>query len=211
MTLNVNDAKTNTVFKDRPQPEEGTHLGVVIQVIDLGVQPGPVFQGEKKPDAQMVRLTYELPNETHDFDGEIKPLIVSEEFKFSGDDRSKCFKRLNALDPGMKKTGGDLMKLLGMPCMVQIIQKDGKGKHEGKKFSNVGSIAPLMKGMAAPESTFNGLVAYTPSMHVQDVWDSLPEFLQNKISSRLDASGESQTSAKQESPSSSDNQVSDDW
>jgi len=186
--LNINTAKSaaNPNRKPAPVADEGTHLGVIVQVIDLGVQPGGTYLGEVKPDAQKVRITYELVNELHDFDGEQKPLIISEEIKFSGNEKSVCYKRLTSLDPGMKKTGGDLTKLLGMPVMVQVIHKQGKGKHEGKVFANVGSVAPAMKGIALPESTFNELMWYSPSRHDEDVFQKLPEFMRNMIESRLD-------------------------
>jgi hypothetical protein len=189
MTLNINSAKTSKPRTDKvnPVPMDGVQLGVIIQVVDLGVQPGGSYQGEPKPDSRQLRVTYELPHDTHDFDGETKPLLISETFPFSGSDMSKCYKRINSIDPGLKKTNGDYAALVGEPVMVQIVHKEGKGKHEGRTFANVASVSPLMRGMTGPDSTFNPKYFYSPSSHDQEVWDQMPEFLQGIINGRLDA------------------------
>lgn len=193
MTLNINSVKTSKPRSDKPSPVpmDGVQLGVIVQVVDLGVQPGGSFQGEQKPPSRQLRVTYELVNDTHDFDGEQKPLLISETFPFSGSDMSKCYKRINSIDPGLKLTNGDYALLVGTGVMVQIVHKEGKGKHEGRTFANVASVSPLMRGMTAPTSTFNPQYFYSPSVHDQEVWDQMPEFLQGIINARLDATGSS--------------------
>lgn len=179
--MNINNAPKPQ--SNRPQyiPEEGMQLAVIIQVIDLGVQKQRPFQGQAKDPARMVRVTYELVNDLRDFDGEEKPLIMSEEFKFSGDDRSTCYKRLNTIDPGFKKSKGDWSLMVGHPVQIQIVHREGKGDNAGRTFANIAGVSPLMKGMPAPESPFNELLVFNTEQPDAAVFEKLPQFLQDKI------------------------------
>jgi hypothetical protein len=184
MSMNIKDFEQKS--SPKYTPEEGIQPAVVVQVIGLGLQEGqewPPKSGKKKPDHYRVRVTYELVDEVHDFDGEQKPLIVSEEFKISNDDRSTCFKRLNAIDPGMKKTQGDLMKLVGAPVALSIQIND-------RGYPKITAAAKPSKSMTIDTDTFNEKLTYNPDDHDQDVFESLPDFIQQKIQSRLDAKGE---------------------
>lgn len=184
--MNLNDIKKKA---SGPQytPEEGVQLAIITQVVGLGLQDGGTWQGEKKPDQKMVRFTYELVNDVHDFGGEQKPLVISEEFALSGNEKSRCFKRANGIDPGLKNSKGDITKFVGKPVMVQIIHKAGAGKHEGKVFANIGGVTPIPKGMPVPQGTFNAQFSYDPYNHDEEVFQQLPDFLKEKIIQRLDA------------------------
>jgi len=197
MPLNVNSAKKSSAPKKAgPVPLDGVQLGVLVQVVDLGVQPGGEYQGEKKPDCQQIRLTYELPNDVHDFDGEEKPLLISETFNFSSHELSTCIKRINSIDPGLKISGGDFGKLVGTPVMIQITHRAGKGKHDGRVFANVASVSPLMRGMTGPDDTYNPKYSYSPDEHDEEVWEKIPEFLQTIINNRLDKRTSSPAASK---------------
>lgn len=188
MSLNPKKLPKTGSKKAGPVPPADSHRAVLIQVIGLGLQPGGEWQGEKKPDKVKVRLTYELVDVRHEFDGEEKPLIISEEIALSGHEKSVCMTRLNTLDP-MDVTKGDLVKLLGKPCLVTVSHKVGKGAHAGKVFANVASVAALPKIIPAPkpEEIFNPLVSYDPDSPNIDVFETLPQFIQEKINNRLDA------------------------
>lgn len=190
MSLNITQVQKPKSNKVSPVPAAEVQLGVIVQVIDLGVQPGGSYKGEAKPDAQKIWVTYELPNDTHDFDGETKPLLISEDFTFSGSELSTCYKRLNGIDPGLKLTGGDLSKLVGMAVQVMITHREGKGKYLGRTFANVAAVSPLMRGMKGPDETYNPQFFYTPSDHNEEIWSQLPDFLKAKIEARLDAPSE---------------------
>lgn len=177
--MNINNAKSPA--SDRPVilAEEGVQLGVLVQVIDLGIQEQRPYKGQEKPPARELRITFELVNDVHDFDGEEKPLLVSEKFKFSGDDRSKCYKFLTGMDPAMKISGGDWTKLLGKACQVQIVHNTNE--KTGRTYANIAGVSPLMKGMPEPETTLNEQLWYNTEDHDQEVYDKLPEFLQDMI------------------------------
>lgn len=185
MSMNINDAPKGS-GKQSPIPEADTHIGVVIQVIGLGLQPGGEWDGQPKPDKKKVRITFELPEQTAEFDGEEKPLIISKEYNFSNHEKAPLVALLNTLDP-KNETKGDLTKLLGKACLVTVAHREGKGKHQGKVFANLAGVTALPKIIPAPEGTFNPLVSYDPYDHDDAVFGDLPEFIQDKISTRLDA------------------------
>lgn len=191
-------------------PDEGVHLGVIIQVLDLGIQEQRPFQGKPKDPARMIRVTYELSHELRDFDGEEKPLIVSEEFPFFSSEKSRCYKRLNAIDPGFKNTGGDWSKTAGKAVQVQIVHRTVEKDGGSKTYANIGSVSPLMKGMAAPEETFNDVLVYSTDTPDAEVFDKLPEFLQEKITKGGGAPQSSGQSTKKGKPSGQDKGVADD-
>lgn len=177
--MNINDAAPAASTKSFQIPEEGTHRAVLIRVIDLGVQEQRPFQGEPKPPAREVQVVFELPDEMGEFDGEEKPLVISETFKFSGDDRSKCYKRLTGMDPGMKKSKGDWTKLIGEACMLQVIHRTNK---EGDRtYANIASVAPLMKGLQAPDSVVASTYFYNTEKPDAEVFEQLPQYLKDKI------------------------------
>ena len=202
MTMNINDAPKGS-GKQSPIPEADTHVGVVIQVIGLGLQPGGEWDGQPKPDKKKVRITFELPEQTAEFDGEVKPLIISKEYNFSNHEKAPLVALLNTLDP-KNETKGDLTKLLGKACLVTVAHREGKGKHQGKTFANLASVTALPKIIPAPEGTFNPLVSYDPYNHDDSVFNELPEFLQTKIQSRLDAPAQA---VKNESSDSDEDEV----
>lgn len=187
MSLNITKAKKSSGAKKAgPVPQEGVQLAVIVQVVDLGIQPGGEYKGQAKPPSRQIRLTYELPHDTHEFDGEEKPLLISETFSFSGSELSTCYKRINAIDPGLKTTGGEFSKLVGQAVQVQITHRQGRGKYEGRTFANVSAVSQLMRGMKGPDETYNPQYFYSPDDHDENVWSQMPDFLKDIIESRLD-------------------------
>ncbi len=183
--MNLNEAKT-TSSSSYPTPAEGMQAAVLVQIIGLGLQPQRPFQGQEKPPARMVQFTYELYNDVHDFGGDQKPLIISESMPFSGNEKSRLYKRVKGIDPDFRQSKGDLSKLVGLPVMIQIVHQPGKGPAAGRVFANIGAVTPAMKGMPVPQDTFNQKFLYDPYKHDEALFQLLPQFLRDKINSRLD-------------------------
>ena len=109
MGINAKEAGSNT--PKHPPLEPGTYPARLIQVLDLGLQLQRPFQGQEKPPAHEIMLTYEcadafLLNE----DGEEmkdKPRWISESMPlFSlGAERAKSTARYNTLEPTGVKRG----------------------------------------------------------------------------------------------------------
>lgn len=192
--MNLNSAKQNN--KPSVLPEAGLQLGIITQIIGLGLQPQRPYQGQEKPPAKMVRITYELPNEQHDFGGELKPLVMSEEMPFSGNEKSKLYRRVNGIDPGLAQSRGSLDWFVGKPVMVQITRVQGKGASAGREFANITNVTPVPKGFPVPAAAFNPCFLYDPYNHNEEAYQQLPDFMKEKINSRLDGGNNATTTQR---------------
>ena len=110
--------------------EAGVHLGLCYGVIDLGTQK-VTFQNEIKLQRK-VRILFELPNLKKEFkagEGE-KPFSISKEYTLSLDAKANLYKDLVSWRGKQfseeELEGFDISKLLGKPCQIQIIHKQGK-------------------------------------------------------------------------------------
>ena len=193
MAIKAKKTQGSGVKGTAPQLEDGNYLARVVQVIDLGVQPQRPFKGQDKPPAHEIMVTYELVTEfMKDDDGndlEDKPRWISETFPIYdlSVDRAKCTKRYLALD-AKKEHDGDWSMVVGKPCTVTIVLNPGKGDHAGKTFTNIGNVTPAMKGIPVPELV-NDTKVFSLEEPDKDVFDSLPDWLQEKVENNLEFAG----------------------
>lgn len=159
------------------QPEVGTHVARLVGIVDLGHQPGFEYQGKPVPSSYKIRLTYELPNSKMD-DG--RPHWVSEEITNSDNEKSTLSARVRTL----KGTFDDLTSLLNKPCMVTLVEtKNGYVKIDGQ-----GGVGGIPAGFeAAPLS--NPTFVFSLDTPDLDVFNGLPEFIQDRIRDNLDYIG----------------------
>lgn len=195
MSLNAKKIKMsggNSGPKQEPI-EAGSYPARVVQVIDLGLQAQQPWQGQEKPPAHMIRLTYELVDEfCLDEAGnemENKPRWISEDFALYSlqADKAKSTKRYLAIDPD-DVNDGDFTGLVSFPCNVTVVQK--KSKSSGNIYNNVGGVtsvrpkdAARMAELVNPSKVF---VLDEPDM---EIFNSLPEWLQEKITGNLEYQG----------------------
>jgi len=171
-------AKSNT--NSNPAPA-GTHVARCVRVIDLGVQIDEGQFGRKVQHKLM--LTWELPEELHVFkpeDGE-QPYHVSKEYTVSLHEKAGLRKELEAWR-GRSFTPEELDafhvgKLLGIPCLLNVIHVDRKG---GGMKAKVAGISPMPKSMKCPDA-MSPLVKYEVEQGRDATFNSLPEWIQNKI------------------------------
>jgi hypothetical protein len=192
--------------KRPPVLEPGGYPARLVQVILLGLQKQRPYQGQEKPPALEMYLTYELLDEflkdEDDNDIEDKPRWISETLPFYNLDveRAKSTQRYYALDPN-EEAGGDWGELLGAPCVVNIINAEGKGKNAGRMYENIDSIATIRPKEAAkapalvnPTKVFD---FYNPDV---EVFKALPEWLQTKIKEAVDFEGSDLEAALEQAP-----------
>lgn len=179
---------------EQPNLEPGLYPARVVQIIDLGLQPQRPYQGQAKPPAHEIMLTYELVDSFMlDKDGkelEDKPRWVSETFPMNNlkADKAKSTQRYMALDPEVKD-GGDFTKQLSKPVNVNIVNNKGK---DNKVYDNVSAIAAMRPRDAAklPELV-NPTKLFDLSEPDMEVFNSLPEWLRDKIKGNLNYEGSS--------------------
>jgi hypothetical protein len=175
--------------------EPGTYPARLVNIVLLGVQAQREYKGETKPPVLEIMLTYELLDEfMKDEDGndiEDKPRWVSERIPFYNlnSERAKSTKRYYALDSAGEHDG-DWSKLVGTPCMITVTISEGHGKNAGKKYENVANVSAMRPREAAkapdlvnPAKVFD---FYSPDL---EVFNSLPEWVQNKIKEAVDFDG----------------------
>lgn len=181
--------------------EPGTYPIRVAQIIDLGLQPQRPYQGQEKPPAYEIMLTYEFLDEyCVDEDGnedEDKPRWLSETLPFRSlkAEKAKSTQRYYALDPN-EEFEGDFTELVGVAANASIVQNAGKGKNVGKVYNNVQALSPMRAKDAskAPELKNEGKVFTLDDPDIT-IFQSFPDWIQGKIKSNLEYKGSALESA----------------
>ena len=206
MPLNLKKAPKGTGGGNTPPLEEGTYPARVVQIVDLGLQNQRPWQGQEKAPAYEMSITYELLDEFMlDEDGkelEDKPRWLSEIIPVHNlsADKAKSTKRYMALDAGCEYDG-DFTKLINTPCMVTIVNNQGKGANTGKVFNNVASIAPMRsKDAAKAAELVNEPKLFVLDEPDLDVYEKLPDFMKEKLTGNLEYEGSALQAALGEEP-----------
>lgn len=123
----------------------GTHAARCVKLIDLGTQHGE-YKGEPTRRNQVL-VTWELPSETIEIEGEQKPITTSKFYTNSLGEKANLRRDLEGWrgrtfsDAELDRF--DLEAVLGKPCMLTIV-----GAENGK--TKVASVSGLPKGMECP-------------------------------------------------------------
>jgi hypothetical protein len=159
----------------------GNQIARCYSMIEIGTVEEE-FQGEKKT-LKKVRITWELPLETKVFkpeNGE-QPYSISKEYTLSMHEKANLRRDLESWrGKGFSETEAvrfDITKLLGVPCMLNVIHKVSKG---GNDFAAISSITPLAKGTSCPDQV-NKSFEFGYAEFSQAKFDSLPEWLRDKM------------------------------
>jgi len=157
----------------------GNHVARCISMIHIGSIQGTYGL------QNMVRIGWELPEELRTFDetkGE-QPMMISQEYSLSMNPKANLRKMLASWRGKDFTTEEakrfDITKLLGVPCMLNIIHVPGV-QDPTKTYQRISSVSTVPKSMKAPKA-INPIQVLTYSSWDQKVFDALPEFLRNKI------------------------------
>ena len=171
----------------------GTHVARVYKFMNLGTRLQE-YQGKLKdyPDT-LVSFTLELPNELNEFEYEnketgetekvSKPFVISKEFTLSMGKKSNLRPFVEGII-GVQLTDAeagsfDIETLVGMTCQATIVHQQSKSDPD-RKYANLKSVAPLMKGVEAPAQVNESVIMDVKTMTL-DEFNALPDFLQKKI------------------------------
>ena len=187
----TNLKKLKTVKKDYGRVEDGTYSARIVQLIMLGSQLQTDWQtGEAKEDKNgnviykdEIWVTYEFPTERIVFQQDVsntpdedetvdRPRWQSKTYTLSMHEKAGFRKLMDAVAPD----GDSLEDLIGQSCIVTI------GSTSGGKAKVTGVSSP-MKGMDVGELE-NVPVIYDLDEPEQEIFDTLPNFLQEKIRNR---------------------------
>jgi len=140
---------SNTGNGDFTPAPAGLHRAVCISYVDIGTHESE-YNGQKKIQNK-VMLTWELPDETIEINGEVKPRVVSKFYTKSLHEKANLrhdlasWRSREFTEEELK--GFDLDNILGKACQVNIIHE----KKQAGVRAKVSAVLPLSKGMIKPE------------------------------------------------------------
>lgn len=194
MALNAANIKNNNGNKERveqPVVEPGMYPARIVQIIDIGLQAQRSYEGQAKPPANEIMISYEFADVFMvDKDGnevEDKPRWISEAIPLYSiqQEKAKSTQRYNAADPD-GVYGGDFSKLAGAPVNISVVHK----KKGDKTYVNIGAVAPMRKRDAdkIPDLA-NDPKVFDLDAPDMEIFGSLPQWVQDKIKSNLNFNG----------------------
>lgn len=160
----------------------GNHVARCFMMVQIGTikEESGIYAGKEQ---HKVRITWETPLECHDFGNGLMPFSVSKEFTLSMNEKATLRKMLESWR-GKSFTeeeakAFDITKLLGVPCMINVIHKTSS---KGSQYADISSIATLPKGFTAPDQV-NLRTELSFNNWNQQIFESLPDFVKDKIKS----------------------------
>jgi hypothetical protein len=165
--------------------EPGNYVARCYKMIEIGTVE-ETFNGETKR-AKKVQLTWELPTEMEVFHEEkgYEPYVVSKTYTLSLHEKSKLRADLESWrGKGFSEAeaqGFDITKLLGVPCMLNIIHRPGK-VDPSKTYVEISNVSRMPKGMECP-APLNESVRLEFDDWKPEVFEGLSDYLKEKIQS----------------------------
>lgn len=182
--------------KDFAPIPAGVHMAICTQVVDLGLQEG--FTKKYAPKRQ-VYLKFEIPGipVTWEKDGveHNGPGTIGRTFGLSISEKSHLRPFLEGWRgkpfTADEEAGFEITSILGKLCQLSVIhEKSDDGKKTYAKINGAFALIQLQKDdlKAHPEKAkpSQELLAYSPEVHEQAVWERLPAWLQQKIEDRVE-------------------------
>ena len=138
MSLTVNANATSEV---KPIAE-GTYLAVCNMLVDLGMQYNETY----KNSSRKVLIGWELPEETYEYDGEVRHKTLYKQYTASLSDKANLRQDLiswRSRDFTQEELAEfNLRNIVGASCLITVIHRESNGK----TYANISSIAALPKG-----------------------------------------------------------------
>ncbi len=162
-------------LKARVLPPEGTHLARVINIVYIGTVKGQFGDNYK------VRITWELPTETHVFkEGEAaKPFVVSREDTLSMHKKSNLRPLIEGILGVQLKdeeaSAFDIDEILGKECLINVVYS------EDGQYANVKGAFKVSKGMVCPPA-INPIKVLSYDKFDNEFYEKLPTFIKDKMS-----------------------------
>lgn len=175
-------AKKSETF-ERELIEAGNYVARCYRMVEIGTVDEE-FLGVKK-QMHKVRIGWELPTELKTFNPEKgeQPCVIDKEYTLSLADKANLRKDLQSWRGKAfsddEAEAFDITKLLGVPCMLNIIHVQGK-KDPTKTYQAIGSVSPMPKGLICPPQV-NETFVFDFENFDEMKFNSLPDFLKEQI------------------------------
>jgi hypothetical protein len=161
--------------KEWEQPETGNQVARCIRVIELGTQKKE-YQGQTSWKKQTL-IVWELP-ENLMTDGEHagKPFTISQFYTASLGDKANLRRDLEGWRGRAftqdELNGFDQRKILGQPCMLNLIDREGKVR--------IGGVSSIPRSLQVPPQV-NESLFYDIDEHDEEVWNKLSDGIKKLI------------------------------
>ncbi len=160
----------------------GQHTAVCYGVYDLGHQQKKKYGTDEFEPKRIIRFVWELVGEEGKMaDG--KPFVVSREYNATYHPKGMLRKHIEAWRGKRFESEAELRnfsaeKVIGKPCLLTVVHSSGE-----RVYANVENITQLPKAMlqSIPKKIHNEFVEFSFEPFNQSVFDSLPDFLKEKI------------------------------
>jgi hypothetical protein len=175
-------AKKGEAF-DKELIEAGNYVARCYRMVEIGTVEEE-FLGVKK-NMHKVRIGWELPTELKVFNPEKgeQPCVIDKEYTLSLADKANLRKDLQSWRGKAfteeEAEAFDITKLLGVPCMLNIIHVQGK-KDPTKTYQAIGSVSPMPKGLVCPPQ-FNETFVFDFENFDELKYNGLPDFIKEQI------------------------------
>jgi len=176
----------------------GTHIARCYSMIEIGTVKENIMGKEKT--LTKVRIGWELPEECRVFTEEKgeQPFVISKEFTLSMHEKSSlrlALKAWRGKDFSEEEAKNfDITKLIGVPCMLNITHK--LSKDGTRTYNEIAGITPLHKSMKCPDQVNANQVLSFDNFD-QGLFESLPDFIKNKITTSQEYQAMRQPSHKE--------------
>lgn len=178
----------NNRFEKAPLIDEGSYASRIYSIIQIGTVKNYLGQ-----DKNVCRITFELPTETMEFKaGEgAKPRVIStSDISIQSlHEKSTLRKIINACDPkgivedSLGQEEYDISNLIGKTCLLTISHE--KSQKDNSVYAKISNWSPLPKGMKCDDAVNDPKVLMYHEWN-QEVFDSLPDFLKDKMRASLE-------------------------
>ena len=156
----------------------GTYPARCVGVVDLGIQHNDF----NDKDQEKVRLIFELPTERVQVDGEDKPRWLSKPYTASLHEKATLRKDLDAWRgkpfTAEELAGFNLQNVIGAPCILTIINQEGK---TGSVYAKIASISKPMKGMDVPPLENDPILFDMDADNAAEVLKTLPNWMREEV------------------------------
>lgn len=173
--LTVKDDKGKNLY---PLLEPDSYPAVCCMVADIGEQFSEMFG----KSSRKVLFVWELSTALIDIGGEMVPRTISETYTMSLNEKATLRQRLEGWRGRVftpdELEGFDLGKVLGQPCLLNIIQAQ---KKDGTPYSKINGVSRLPKGMNAPKAAGPLILFDLDAPDALNQMNQLPEWVQGRI------------------------------
>jgi len=158
---------------------EGTYIGRVFQIIDLGTVK-KTFGTNPPKDTHEIRIGFEvLDDSAVQKDG--KPFRVGSTFTASLNEKANLRKAIEAIR-GKKFTDEELKgfmigRLMNVYCQLTIVH----GESNGNTYANISSYSPLHKSMVKPDPINENILFDLDSDDYMDDYGKVGKYYQERI------------------------------